>query len=50
MASRGMKWVQLYDPAQFADEELLALIRSSHALVAKGLTKKQRTELGIDSD
>lgn len=50
MASRGMKWVQLYDPAQFADEELLALIRTSHALVAKGLTKKQRTELGIDSD
>jgi len=50
MASRGMKWVQLYDPAQFADAELKALIRASYELVAKGLSKKRRQELGIAVD
>ena len=48
MASRGMKWVQLYDPSQFADDELIALIQSSYQIVAKGLTKKQREELGVE--
>lgn len=48
MASRGMKWVQLYDPTEFADAELMALILASYNIVAKGLTRKQRKELHIE--
>ncbi len=50
MASRGMKWVQIYDQAHFADDEVIELIASSYKIVAKGLSKKQRQELGIELD
>jgi predicted DNA-binding protein (MmcQ/YjbR family) len=47
LASRGLKWIQ----AQGFDvdgEELRDLIRASYALVAAGLSRKKRRELGLD--
>lgn len=48
MASRGMKWVQQYDSKADTLKELKANIKESHRLVALGLTKKRRKELGLD--
>jgi len=41
------KWVQMAAPDSLSDEDLMAYIAQSHALVAAKLTKKQRAELGI---
>lgn len=40
-------WVQLKPGHALNAADLAALIRRSHALVAAGLTKKLRTELGL---
>ncbi|MCI4679762.1 MmcQ/YjbR family DNA-binding protein [Rhodoblastus acidophilus] len=48
LASRGLKWIQ----AQGFDvdgEELRDLIRASYVLVAAGLSRKKRLELGLDN-
>ena len=47
MASRGMKWIQVYDMNGFENAELEAYLRHSHRLVSKGLTKKIQRELGL---
>ncbi|MEL6437094.1 MAG: MmcQ/YjbR family DNA-binding protein [Pseudomonadota bacterium] len=47
LASRGMKWIQRTDDAAMSDDDLSDYIRLSHDLVAKGLTKKKRAELGL---
>jgi predicted DNA-binding protein (MmcQ/YjbR family) len=47
LASRGMKWIQQYDKPGLSDRELRAYIRQSHAIVAQGLSKKRRVELGL---
>ena len=41
------QWVSVESAAGLAEDELEAYIRRSHALVARGLTKKLRQELGI---
>lgn len=42
------QWVSVAHSADLPQEELEAYIRRSHGLVARGLTKKARQELGID--
>ena len=46
-ASRGMKWIQHYAEPGLSDEELKDYLRQSYRLVARGLTKKKRAELGL---
>lgn len=46
-ATRGMKWIQHYADPGLCDSELKDYLRESHELVAQGLTKKKRTELGL---
>lgn len=50
LASRGMKWLQVFDDPGLPDDDLRAHIVTSHALVVQKLTKKQRRELGLDQD
>ena len=51
LASRGMKWIQHYAQPGLSDGELKDYIRQSHVIVARGLSKKKRTELGLaDAD
>lgn len=47
LASRGMTWIQRTSDASVSDADLTDHLRASHALVALGLTKKRRTELGL---
>ena len=47
LASRGMKWIQHHAAPGLNDDELRDYIRMSHRLVAAGLTKKKRLELGL---
>jgi predicted DNA-binding protein (MmcQ/YjbR family) len=46
LASRGMKWIQSYDQG-LGRKELRDYLRASHVLVAAGLPKKARKELGL---
>jgi predicted DNA-binding protein (MmcQ/YjbR family) len=46
LASRGLKWIQA-QAGEVDREELRALILASYALVAGGLSRKRRRELGI---
>ena len=48
MASRGMKWMQLYDDSGKDEEELKYYIKESHYIVSLGLTKKKQRELGLN--
>jgi predicted DNA-binding protein (MmcQ/YjbR family) len=48
LASRGMSWIQHYAEPGLDDAELKDYIARSHRLVAEGLTKKKRRELGLD--
>ncbi|MEQ9199819.1 MAG: MmcQ/YjbR family DNA-binding protein, partial [Rhodospirillales bacterium] len=50
LASRGMSWVQNYDEPGLPDEDLRAYLTESHRLVALGLTRKKRREIGFDPD
>src|ERR1700759_1778562 len=47
LASRGLKWIQVYAAPGLTDDELRGYIRLSYALVARNLSKKKRAELGI---
>ncbi|CUJ20896.1 MmcQ/YjbR family DNA-binding protein [Cognatishimia activa] len=47
LASRGMKWLQHYDTPGLSDAELKTHLDVSYDLVAAGLSKKKRIELGI---
>ena len=42
------KWVQVQDLKKVSDAELKALLKRSYELVAMKLTKKLRTQLGIN--
>ena len=46
LASRGMKWIQSYGPG-LGKRELKEYLKASHALVAAGLSRKKRAELGL---
>jgi predicted DNA-binding protein (MmcQ/YjbR family) len=48
LASRGLKWIQHFAQPGLSDAALRDYIRQSHALVARGLSKKIRRALGID--
>ena len=50
LASRGMKWIQHYAKPGLSDKDLKAYLRQSHKLVALGLSKKKRAELGLAFD
>lgn len=47
LAPRGMSWIQQYDTPGLSDPELKQHIAASYDLVAAGLSKKKRRELGI---
>ena len=47
LASRGMKWLQHYAEPGLSDAQLKAHLRASYDLVAAGISKKNRAELGI---
>jgi predicted DNA-binding protein (MmcQ/YjbR family) len=49
LASRGLLWIQHYAEPGLCDAELRAYLRESHTLVAQGLPKKTRAELGLDA-
>ena len=48
LASRGMSWIQRLTDETMPDEALQDYLRESHRLVAAGLTKRVRAELGLD--
>ena len=47
LASRGMKWIQHHARPGLNDDELKAYLKLSHEIVAAGLSKKKRRELGL---
>ena len=47
LASRGMTWIQQFSKPGLSDRELKAYLRASFDLVAAGLSKKKRVELGL---
>ena len=50
LASRGMSWIQHFDAPGLPDDELKEYILESHKIVAHGLSKKKRKELGLYVD
>lgn len=49
LASRGMSWIQHYRAPGLDEEALKDYIAESHRIVAGGLSKKRRRELGLES-
>ena len=47
LASRGMSWLQRFGSGALTDAAFKAYLRESHKLVARGLTRKLRAELGL---
>ena len=47
LASRGLKWIQHFAKPGLSDAGLRDYIRQSHFIVAQGLSKRRRTELGL---
>jgi predicted DNA-binding protein (MmcQ/YjbR family) len=47
LASRGMSWIQNYAKPGLSDADLREYLRQSHSIVASGLSKKKRIELGL---
>ncbi len=47
LASRGMKWIQYFKPGGMTPDGVRAELRKSYDLVASGLTKAKRAELGL---
>ena len=47
LASRGLKWIQHYAKPGLSDKQLKEYLRDSHRIVASGLSKKKRAELGL---
>ena len=48
LASRGMTWIQHFAKPGLSDRELKERLRESHLIVARGLPKKKRMELGLE--
>lgn len=46
-AGRGMKWIQYLGSPPAKDEDLKHYLEASHQLVAAGLSRKKRSELGL---
>lgn len=47
LASRGMKWIQMFNEESLDVEGLKIYLRESHRLAAQNLTKKRQKELGL---
>ncbi len=47
LASRGMKWLQVYDERGMRDTSLREHIVTSYDLVVAGMSKKKREALGV---
>lgn len=47
LASRGFTWVQHHKLPGLSDDQLRDCIQDSYWLVAEGLSKKKRAELGV---
>jgi predicted DNA-binding protein (MmcQ/YjbR family) len=47
LASRGLKWIQHFAKPGLSNRLLRDYIREAHTIVARGLSKKKRNELGI---
>jgi predicted DNA-binding protein (MmcQ/YjbR family) len=47
LASRGLKWIQHFAKPGLDGKSLRAYLRESHRMVAEGLPKKKRAELGL---
>ncbi|SDX10173.1 Predicted DNA-binding protein, MmcQ/YjbR family [Ruegeria halocynthiae] len=47
LASRGMKWLQVYGERGMSDASLCEHIVTSYEMVVAKLTKKKRAELGV---
>lgn len=50
LASRGMKWIQLYDASTVEDEEISYYLSESYRIVSLGLTRKKQKELGLNQN
>jgi predicted DNA-binding protein (MmcQ/YjbR family) len=48
LASRGLTWIQHFAKPGLPDAALRDYIRQSHLIVARGLPKKRRIELGLN--
>ena len=48
LASRGMSWIQHFAAPGLGDDELKDYLGNSHRLVALGLSRAKRRELGLD--
>ena len=46
---RGLKWIQHYAEPGLSDADLKSYLRQSHRLVALGLSKRARQNLGLDA-
>jgi predicted DNA-binding protein (MmcQ/YjbR family) len=49
LASRGLTWIQHFAEPGLSDAALRDYIRQSHVIVAQGLSKKRRMELGLST-
>jgi len=47
LASRGMKWLQVYGPPGLSEDSLKQHLVASYDMVVAKLTKKKRAELGL---
>ena len=47
LASRGMKWLQVYEERGMSDASLKEHLVASYDLVVAGMTKKKRAALGV---
>lgn len=47
LASRGMKWLQVYNNDTLSDAGIKEQITASYDMIAGALSKKKRAELGI---
>jgi predicted DNA-binding protein (MmcQ/YjbR family) len=49
LASRGLTWIQHFAKPGLPDKTLQDYIRQSHLIVAQGLSKKMRADLGLST-
>ena len=47
LASRGMKWLQVYEPDAMSEESLREHLVASYEMAIERLTKKARADLGL---
>ncbi len=48
LASRGMKWIQYFDQPGLSAAALKDYIKTSHKIVANGLSRKKQQALGLE--